>query len=259
MARKFMLVAGVLFVISLLLVISFYPDWNTKESEPYFGEKYFQDNSKRSPNYQVGDESHEIDSELYMEVTGVEVGGASLYAVVPRVKRGRSVLLLHGAAFSSRTWERLKTIDILIKANYHPVAVDLPGYGESSRTAITNRNNFLSELIKKMGIEKPVIVSPSMSGRYSIPHLLHHADEMSGFVPISPVIDPTITPSDFKHVNVSTLIIYGERDKGATEKNKLLSMIPGSKVVMIPNAEHPCYLDDPILFHNSLLNFLKTL
>ncbi len=57
--------------------------------------------------------------------------------------------------------------------------------------------------------------------------------------------------------DVPALIVYGEMDKMGTKASSLLKAIPDSRVLMIPGASHPCYLDDPELFHKELLSFLR--
>ena len=32
---------------------------------------------------------------------------------------------------------------------------------------------------------------------------------------------------------------------------------PNHEIVMIPNGKHPCYLDDPELWHKSIINFIN--
>ena len=52
----------------------------------------------------------------------------------PKVSRvsDKTVLLLHGAAFSSQTWVSVvPTIAILAAAGHHVIAIDLPGYGKT--------------------------------------------------------------------------------------------------------------------------------
>jgi hypothetical protein len=48
------------------------------------------------------------------------------------------------------------------------VGVDLPGYGQSS-PALGSPRSWLRVLLKLLTIEKPMVVSPSLSGRYSLP------------------------------------------------------------------------------------------
>jgi len=48
----------------------------------------------------------------------------------------------------------------------------LLGYEESSEISIDN-HVYLSDVIGALGLTRPVIVSPSMSGCYSIPYLFN--------------------------------------------------------------------------------------
>ncbi len=106
-----------------------------------------------------------------------------------------SVLLLHGMSFSSNTWLELGTIQILAALNYRTVAIDLPGFGKSTKGSHNLEDSkFLHILIEKLNLKNPVIVSPSYSGRYSLPYLVKFGDEMAGYIPISPVGNLVIPP-----------------------------------------------------------------
>ena len=172
------------------------------------------------------------------------------------------ILLLHGAAFSSETWqEKTKTLQFLKSKGYEPFALDLPGKGNPPSDNIDDmkKSEFVRDAIAVLGISSPVVVSPSMSGSYSIPFLMIHPDEIRGFIPVAPTI-PDEYSEKFSEVKVPTLIIYGENDTSFVNgRKKLLSAIPQSEIVEIPNGSHPCYLDNPDLFHKSILDFLKTL
>ncbi|XP_042310532.1 protein ABHD14A [Sceloporus undulatus] len=175
-----------------------------------------------------------------------------------------AVIFLHGQSFTSRTWEELGTLALLSESGYRAVAIDLPGYGDSPRSpaveTAAGRVAFLHQIFKELGLQKPVLISSSMSGHYSIPFLLTNGEQLRGFVPIAPVGTKEFTTQQYQQVKTPTLIIYGERDTGlGTQSLQSLQQIPKSNVVMLPGAGHACYLDKPQEFHKALLNFLSEL
>nr|XP_020659538.1 protein ABHD14A-like isoform X2 [Pogona vitticeps]XP_020659539.1 protein ABHD14A-like isoform X2 [Pogona vitticeps] len=175
-----------------------------------------------------------------------------------------SVIFLHGQSFTSKTWEELGTLALLCESGYRAVAVDLPGYGDSPPSSAvetaSGRVSFLQQIFKELSLQKPVLISSSMSGRYSLPFLLSSGEQLKGFVPIAPVGTKEFTSQQYQQVKIPTLIIYGERDTGlGTQSLQSLQQIPKSKVVMLPQAGHACYLDKPQEFHKALLDFLNEL
>jgi len=55
---------------------------------------------------------------------------------------------------------------------------------------------------------------------------------------------------------VPTMIVYGERDKGAPVDT--LRQMPNSKVFMMKDAGHACYMNDNKEWHRLLFNFLRS-
>lgn len=110
-----------------------------------------------------------------------------------------------------------------------------------------------------MGEDSPsVIVSPSMSGSFSVPLLLRKPSLFAGYVPVAPPAVKMYLAEDFEAVvGVPALIIYGEMDHMGERVSTRLSSIPGSKVVMIEGATHPAYLDEPEKFHSLFMGFLS--
>lgn len=105
-----------------------------------------------------------------------------------------------------------------------------------------------------------VIVSPSMSGSFSIPLLFRAPGLFAGFVPVAPPAAASYTRSDFAAViGVPALIVYGEKDAMGARVSRLMEAIPGSEVVMIEEGSHPAYLDKPELFHDVLVKFLGSI
>ncbi|XP_028574569.2 uncharacterized protein LOC114591567 [Podarcis muralis] len=175
-----------------------------------------------------------------------------------------AVIFLHGQSFNSKKWEELGTLALLSENGYRAIAIDLPGYGESPSSSTVEtaqgRVAFLQQVFKELGLQQPVLISSSMSGRYSIPFLLASGEQLKGFVPIAPVGTKDFTTQQYQQVKIPTLIIYGERDTGlGTQSLQSLQQIPKSRVVMLLGAGHACYLDKPQEFHKALLNFLGEL
>ena len=218
-------------------------------------------NSRSKSNVVVFDKDAASDQTPLNEKS-VEVDGVKIFTVSSSSdkSKGKPVLLLHGQAFSSKTWVDLGTLSYLAKAGFNVVAVDLPGFGKSEKIADNVKpEDFLGHLVAALHLEKPVIVSPSMSGWFSIPYLMQHPEQIRGFVPVAPVIDAKWKKEDFAKLQTPTLSIYGELDTGAASKNALLSSIKNAKIKMVARGKHPCYLDDPDGFHKMVKEFVSEL
>uniref|UniRef100_A0A8C5Q2F5 Protein ABHD14A n=1 Tax=Leptobrachium leishanense TaxID=445787 RepID=A0A8C5Q2F5_9ANUR len=167
-----------------------------------------------------------------------------------------AVLLLHGQAFTSKTWEDLGTLNILAEHGYRAVAIDLPGYGESMHalpmSSEKGRTEYLLHVMESLGTRQPVLISPSMSGLFSLPLLLQHPDRLKGFVPIAPV--------GTKSFKVPSLVVYGTRDTNlGSQSLESLQLLPNHTLSPLEGAGHACYLDHPEEFHAALLMFLSKL
>ena len=189
----------------------------------------------------------------------VEFKGHRIHILTAGPETGRSVLLLHGARFHSGTWEKLGTLDVLAKAGFRAVALDIPGYGKSPAWR-PDRSKFLAELLPLLDIGQPVVVSPSMSGALVFPLILEHPELMAGFVAVAPAGTPKYA-SRLKTSPVPALIVWGERDGvfPVAQAKTLAASFARSKVVILPGARHPAYLDQSELFHEALLDFLSSL
>ena len=194
-----------------------------------------------------------------LEERRVAVDGGQVHYYTIGSKKQKPIVLLHGAAFNADTWKDLGTLKALSDAGFYVVAVNLPGYKQTdSLKSGSSRDEFLGKLIDALDLTKPVVISPSFSGSYSIPYLIMHPDKLGGYIPVAPVIPLSYKAEAFKAVKVPTLIIYGENDGGASYANNLLKNIPDSKIKVIPGGSHPAYRDNPTLFHQLVIDFLKS-
>lgn len=174
------------------------------------------------------------------------------------------VLLLHGARFSSKTWQDIGTLKALSSEGYTAIAVDLPTYGDSKIQEPKDDEGkvlFLSDLIKKLKLNRPVLVAPSMSGSYAMPFVMNPnlSKQLRGFIPIAPSTVAVYEEADLEKVKLPTLLVYGEKDAAFEPYVDKLKKIPESEVFIMKNARHPCYLDNHEEFHRKVLQFLAKL
>ncbi len=183
--------------------------------------------------------------------------GAKLHGLFAGPENGPAVLLLHGARFHSGTWLEIGTYGHLADHGFRVVGLDLPGYGRSEKTDVP-LESFLAEVLPLLGLKKPVVVSPSMSGGYTFPFLLRYPESASGFVAVAPG-GIRQHESQLETIRVPTLVVWGDKDSIIPLKQGELlhEKVPGSKMVILRDARHPCYLDRPEEFHEALLDFLN--
>ncbi len=97
-----------------------------------------------------------------------------------------------------------------------------------------------------------------MGGRICINFALEHQEMVGGLVLVGSVgVDEN--RERIKTIRVPTLIVWGEKDHIAPISNAefLNREITGSKLLVIPGGKHPAYLDNPEMFHDALLEFLR--
>jgi pimeloyl-ACP methyl ester carboxylesterase len=200
--------------------------------------------------------------EAGMKASGItpfdqELEGQVIHGLAAGEKGGAPVLLLHGAAFDSGTWEQLGTLAVLAGAGFRAVAVDLPGFGGSKR-ARSDPRHLLEKLLPALHLDRPVIVSPSMSGRFTFPYLLAHPERVAGFVPVAPV-GAVEYAARLRACPVPALVVWGERDSvfPTSQARPLADAFVDARVLVLPGARHPAYLDQPELFHRELVGFVQ--
>ncbi|NXK94501.1 ABHEB protein, partial [Formicarius rufipectus] len=168
--------------------------------------------------------------------------------------------------FSSDTWLQLGTLATLAENGYRAIAIDLPGLGRS-KDAVAPADvgqpapaEFLKAVSEALCLGPAVVVSPSLSGMYSLPFLLEHSQLVKAYVPVAPICTDKFTAEQYARIKTPTLIVYGDQDVelGETSLNNLRHL-PEHQVLMLQGAGHPCYLDKPTEWHRGLLAFLQQL
>ncbi len=209
-------------------------------------------------------ESLEIGEATAVAVQEIEplelmISGSRLHMLASGDRGDPSVLLLHGARFTSETWRELGTLDFLARQGFRVVALDLPGYGQSEASDIPT-DRLLGTLLPLMFDRQVVVVSPSMSGQVSLPLVVRRSTYLAGFVPVAPVAVAEHLDG-LEGSNLPTLIFWGSKDRIVPLKQgeQLNRVLTNSRLVVLDDANHPCYLDQPFEFHRELLQFLRGL
>lgn len=65
-----------------------------------------------------------------------------------------------------------------------------------------NRVDLLWKFMEALGVRTAVLLSPSMSGHYSIPFLMKHSVQLHGFISIAPVGTRSYTPEQYQGIQV---------------------------------------------------------
>ena len=184
----------------------------------------------------------------------LEVRGATQHVVSTNPSGSPTVLLLHGGRFSSATWRELGTLEALAAAGLRVVAIDLPGFGQSEGLT-GERGEILAELLAALGLERPFVVAPSMSGSFALPLAAERPELLSGLVAVAPV---GVAEHAAELVSLPVLAVWGSADTVIPlEHADLLVEHAGATKIVFEGAAHPCYLDEPEAFHAAVIEFVR--
>lgn len=208
-------------------------------------------------------------NEFPVKENSIDVSGQRLFVRLAEPKKDPpklSVLLLHGIRFSSSNWCDIKTLEVLADNGYYAVAIDLPGFGESRVLSIRAKvgelvpATFLKEVCEALQLEQVVLISPSMSGMYSLPFIFEYQSMVKAFIPVAPICTNMFTPEQYAGVQFPSFIVYGDQDAQLGEQSfSSLKNLANYKLLVMKGAGHACYLDKPKEFNQALLKYLQSL
>lgn len=168
------------------------------------------------------------------------------------------LLFLHGKAFQAETWQELGTLDAAINGGFSVLALDLPGFGKTPEAPLP-ASAVIQGVMQSLDISKAILIGPSMGGKICLEFSLDNPEKVAALVLIG-AVGVTENRDRLQQLPEKSLIIWGENDQISDPANgRLLNQeVTGSELVIFKGAKHPCYLEQPKLWHDTLLNFAKT-
>ncbi|MEZ4307653.1 MAG: alpha/beta hydrolase [Polyangiaceae bacterium] len=122
--------------------------------------------------------------EAYKIATPLEI------AVVEKNPEGKVPLVfIHGLGSHLKFWRH--QIDHFAKLGHRVIALDLPGYGKSSKPAsfpytMESFADVVRAVVKEMGIEHPILIGHSMGGHTALSYAIRWPDEPRALVLTAP-------------------------------------------------------------------------
>lgn len=129
---------------------------------------------------------------------------------------GEKVLLfVHGLSSNMAAWNKnLATL----KEGFTTIAIDLPGYGKSSKStnhySMADYACFINEFIRKKELKNVSLIGHSMGGQVAIHTVLKHPENFERLILIAPAGIETFTPQE---ANVLKTSYTAEMVENATE------------------------------------------
>ena len=115
------------------------------------------------------------------------VEGRNIYYQYPQeaeahIKKGQTVLLVHGAYDNHKVWSAQYQY---LERDHTPLALDLPGHGESQGPGISNSKGFrefIKAFVDVMGLTSFVFAGHSMGGSMALDYTLHYPEALEGLI-----------------------------------------------------------------------------
>ncbi|MFN7117249.1 MAG: alpha/beta fold hydrolase [Saprospiraceae bacterium] len=140
----------------------------------------------------------------------IELSNNIKIAYVDEGKGKTTLIFIHGLGSYLKAWT--KNIDAL-KTDYRCIALDLPGYGKSSKGDheynISFFSNIIQDFIKKLKLKNVVLVGHSMGGQIALATVLQPNKNIKKLILIAPAGFETFSESDRQwFANINKPLIY---------------------------------------------------
>jgi len=120
-------------------------------------------------------------------VKNIQLNESLNLAYVDEGKGEQTIIFIHGLGSYLPAWKN--NVEVL-KNNYRCIAIDLPGYGKSSKAIHEGTMDFYADVVKnlmdKLQIKSAVIAGHSMGGQIAIVMSLKYPDYVSKLILVDP-------------------------------------------------------------------------
>jgi hypothetical protein len=177
-------------------------------------------------------------------------------------KKVQDIILWHGAAYTKEEWKTSGILQTLCNVDHFSVtALDLSH--RSNHQALVELLHGLQNDQKLLSLPLAAIVTPSASG-FGVVDWINQdiVDFVQSIHLWVPVACPAVTNLDankmeqLKNDNFPILAIHGDQDAPGKQRSSLLHDKIGADVVQL-KGHHPCYLDSPDAFVETLMKRLE--
>lgn len=185
----------------------------------------------------------------------IAIDGRHYYYIHNGVKKPPNVILLHGQNTTAKTWEDVGVMKALANAGHSAIALNMPG----EDTDLTPEA-WLNTCMIKMNINKPIMVTPSLSTEYIIPYITKFPERISAWVSVANMyLDRYYTL--YPDIKFPVLAIWGEMDKYAPVEfaEKLATNVKNGQYKIIKGATHSPFQTNPKEFNEILIDFINSL
>ena len=174
---------------------------------------------------------------------------------------GIPVVLLHGYSFNAETWVEMRLFDELAQG-YSVHSFDMP-YGAKSRSDKLNTQNrddyadFLNVMLQAFSFDKPLLIGASISGEVTLRYALRHKHAQA--LVVAGPVGVKMLENELSSITVPMLAIWGENDTISSPSGAKIieEEVKNSEVHIIAGAGHPCYLDKPEEFTETVKDFFR--
>jgi len=177
----------------------------------------------------------------------IDVAGGRLHVVElgPADAPGPAIVMIHGA--SSNLAAMRLPLGERLAANHRVILIDRPGHGWSTRDATRAppavQANMIDEALKKLGVDRAILVVHSMAGALGLSMALDHPRRLAGLVMLAPVAYPWPGGVGAYNSLVTIPVIGPLLAYTVTLPLGLVVTEPGARGVFLPQVMMPDYVE----------------